>query len=254
MDRAGGGAAEAGGGALIPVSPRRRIAYIWRIAAARDASGRPRARPWWTFTPVTKKKLTLSAALIALGLIAAPLAAPAQQDARDLARISNYLNATETLQGTFVQVDPNAVVTDGRFYMRRPGRLRFEYSPPNPTLVIADGFWVAVVDARDGKADRYPLSETPLNLLLKADVDLRREGSVTRVERSNDQIAVTARDPDGKTQGEITMIFSSNPLELRQWIVTDAQGQVTTVALDDMRTNVPIAASQFVIEDAARDN
>jgi len=196
----------------------------------------------------------LAAALLALSLIAAPVAAPAQEDARDLARISNYLNATETLQGTFVQVDPNAVVTDGRFYMRRPGRLRFEYSPPNPTLVIADGFWVAVVDARDGKADRYPLSETPLNLLLKANVDLRREGSVTRVERSNDQIAVTARDADGKTQGEITMIFSSNPLELRQWIVTDAQGLTTTVALGEMRTNVPIPAAQFIIEDAARDN
>lgn len=198
-------------------------------------------------------KAPLAAALLALALIAPP-AASAQEDARDLARISNYLNATETLQGTFVQVDPNAVVTDGRFYMRRPGRLRFEYSPPNPTLVIADGFWVAVVDARDGKADRYPLSETPLNLLLKANVDLRREGSVTRVERSSDQISVTARDPDGKTQGEITMIFSSNPLELRQWIVTDAQGQVTTVALGDMRTNVPIPASQFIVEDAARDN
>ncbi|PKQ08258.1 MAG: cell envelope biogenesis protein LolA [Alphaproteobacteria bacterium HGW-Alphaproteobacteria-10] len=196
----------------------------------------------------------ISAALAAAALIAAPLPAPAQEDARDLARISNYLNATETLQGTFVQVDPSAVVTDGRFYMRRPGRLRFEYSPPNPTLVIADGFWVAVVDARDGKVDRYPLSETPLNLLLKANVDLRREGAVTRVERANDQIAVTAVDPDGSTQGEITMVFSSNPLELRQGIVTDAQGLVTTVALDEMRTNVAIPASQFIIEDAARDN
>lgn len=200
------------------------------------------------------KTTLVSAAIAVAALIATPLAAPAQEDARDLARISNYLNATDTLQGTFVQVDPNAVVTDGRFYMRRPGRLRFEYSPPNPTLVIADGFWVAVVDARDGKADRYPLSETPLNLLLKANVDLRREGSVRRVERSNDQIAVTAVDPDGKTQGEITMVFSSNPLELRQWIVTDAQGAVTTVALGEMRTNVPIPASQFIIEDAARDN
>ncbi len=200
------------------------------------------------------KTALVSAAFAAAALIATPFAAPAQEDARDLARISNYLNATDTLQGTFVQVDPNAVVTDGRFYMRRPGRLRFEYSPPNPTLVIADGFWVAVVDARDGKADRYPLSDTPLNLLLKANVDLRREGSVRRVERSNDQIAVTAVDPDGKTQGEITMVFSSNPLELRQWIVTDAQGAVTTVALGEMRTNVPIPASQFIIEDAARDN
>jgi outer membrane lipoprotein-sorting protein len=190
--------------------------------------------------------------LAALAL--APLAAPAQEDARDLARISNYLNATETLQGVFVQVDAAAKVTEGDFYMRRPGRLRFEYAPPSPTIVIADGFWVAVIDARDGRADRVPLSDTPLNLLLKENVDLRREGSVRRIERSADQLRVTAVDPTGRTPGEITMVFSNNPLELRQWIVTDAQGQTTTVALRDMRTNVRLDPGLFVIEDAARDN
>ena len=194
----------------------------------------------------------LAALALAFGLGA--LAAAAQDDARDLARISNYLNATETLQGTFVQVDAAAKVTEGDFFMRRPGRLRFEYKPPSPTLVIADGFWVAVIDARDGRADRAPLSDTPLNLLLKENVDLRREGSVKRIERSADQLRVTAVDPSGRTPGEITMVFSNNPLELRQWIVTDAQGRTTTVALRDMRTNVQIPASLFVIEDAARDN
>lgn len=182
---------------------------------------------------------------------AALIAAPARaQDARDLARISNYLNATETLQGTFVQVDADAVVTEGRFYMRRPGRIRFEYDPPNPALVIADGFWVAVLDKRDGGVDRYPLSETPLNLLLKANVDLRRENAVTRIDRSADQLAVTAHDPASPGIGEITMIFANNPLELRQWVVVDSQGRRTTVALSDMRTNVPIPAERFSIESA----
>jgi outer membrane lipoprotein-sorting protein len=190
----------------------------------------------------------LAAAAIA-PLILSPAAAPAQgaEDARDLARISNYLNATETLQGSFVQVDPASVVSEGEFLMRRPGRLRFDYAPPNPTTVIADGFWVGVVDQRDNKVDRVPLSETPLNLLLKENVDLRREGAVTGIERSNDQIAVTAVDPSGNTPGRITMVFSNNPLELRQWIVVDAQGDVTTVALRDMRVNVPIHGSRFVL-------
>lgn len=194
--------------------------------------------------------------LIATALSAAAAVAHATpaEDARDLARISNYLNATETIEGTFVQVDPGGVVSQGDFYMRRPGRLRFEYAPPNPTLIVADGFWVAAIDARDGLADRVPLSETPLNLLLKADVDLRREGSVTEIERSEDQLAVTARDPDGRTPGEITMVFSNNPLELRQWIVVDAQGEKTTVALRDMRSNVDLPAALFVIDDAPRDN
>ncbi len=170
-------------------------------------------------------------------------------DARDLARISNYLNAIGTLEGTFVQVDPEAVVSTGAFAMRRPGRIRFEYEPPNPAVIIADGFWVGVIDRRDGKVDRYPLSETPLNLLLKADVDLRREGAVTEVTRRDGQIAVTAIDPGRNAQGSITLIFGENPLELRQWVVTDGQGRQTTVALRDMRTNVTIAPSKFVIED-----
>lgn len=182
-----------------------------------------------------------------LGLAAT--AAPAQNDARDLARISTYLNATETMQGAFVQVDPDAVVSEGSFYLRRPGRMRFEYEPPNPALVIADGFWVAVVDQRDGRADRYPLSETPLHLLLRDDVDLRREGAVTDIDRSGGQLAVTAVDPANPGLGQITMIFDNNPLALRQWVVVDAQGRTTTVALRDVRSNVSIPAERFVIRD-----
>ncbi len=203
---------------------------------------------------MTQTFAALAASLaLTLALPSLASAGPAE-DARDLARISNYLNATETLEGNFVQVDPGGVVSEGDFFMRRPGRLRFEYDPPNPTLVIADGFWVAVVDARDGVADRVPLSETPLYLLLKENVDLRREGAVTRIERGDNQLAVTAGDPSGEVQGDITMVFSNNPLELRQWIVTDAEGKATTVALRDMRANVRIEPSQFVIENAPRDN
>jgi outer membrane lipoprotein-sorting protein len=191
----------------------------------------------------------LLAACAALALIPALARADAAKDARDLARLSNYLNATTTLQGSFVQVDPEAVVSTGAFAMRRPGRMRFEYEPPNPAVVIADGFWVGVIDRRDGAVDRYPLSETPLNLLLKENVDLRREGAVRKVERAENQIAVTAVDPARPEQGSITMVFTENPLELRQWVVTDAQGRQTTVALRDMRTNVTIPPAQFVIED-----
>jgi outer membrane lipoprotein-sorting protein len=191
---------------------------------------------------------------IAAALVAATAAPAAADDARDLARISNYLNAITTLEGKFVQVDPDAVVSQGEFFMRRPGRIRFEYDPPNPALVVADGFWVAVVDQRDGDSDRYPLADTPLNLLLREDVDLRREGAVRRIERADDQLRVTAIDPGRPETGEITMIFSNNPLELRQWVITDAQGAVTTVALDQMRSGVRIDAAKFVIPDSKTGN
>lgn len=194
---------------------------------------------------------TLIAVACIAALVGSAQAGPAE-DQRDLARISNYLNATETITGAFVQVDPNAVVSEGEFYLRRPGRLRFEYEDPNPALVVADGFWVAVVDRRDGGVDRTLLSDTPLELLLKEDVDLRRENAVRGIERADGQLAVTAVDPDDPGLGEITMVFSNNPLELRQWVVTDAQGRTTSVALRDTRTNVPVPPEKFVIPEPER--
>lgn len=191
----------------------------------------------------------VAALLLTFGLAGPGRAQDAAADARDLARISNYLNATETLAGDFVQIDPDAVVSRGEFFMRRPGRLRFEYEPPNNTLVIADGFWVAVVDKRDGRADRMQLADSPLNLLLRERVNLGRENAVSRIERSEGQIAVTAHDPERPEAGEIVMVFSNDPLALRQWVVRDAQGGQTTVALRGMRTNVPIPNEKFVIRD-----
>lgn len=170
----------------------------------------------------------------------------------DLTRISNYLNGIGTMEGTFVQVGPDGDVSEGQFYLRRPGRIRFEYRPPNPTLLVADGFWVGVYDTLDNTLDRFPLSETPLDLLLRDRVDLRREGAISSIERSAGQLRVRAVDPDAPRQGSITMVFNDNPLELVQWIVTDAQGLTTTVALNGVRRNVQLNADLFHIEEVGR--
>lgn len=187
--------------------------------------------------------------LAAASLTGAPAFAQSASDARDLRRISNYLNANETLAGDFVQVGPDGEVNEGRFFLRRPGRMRFEYEDPNPTLVVADGFWVGVTDRSLNTVDRYPLSETPLNLLLKENVDLGREGAVQKIERAANQMRVTAINPDDPSQGSITLVFTDNPLELRQWIVVDQQGLVTTVALREMRSNISLRNDLFVIND-----
>ena len=189
---------------------------------------------------------TLLSAAIALAVTATAPATYAQ-DARELARISAYLNSVTTLVGDFVQVDPDGILSEGQFYMSRPGRIRFEYNEPNPALVVSDGFWVGIVDKRYGSVDRYPLSETPLNLILKDDVNLGAEGAVEAIESSDGQLRVRAIDPDHPERGSITMIFGANPLELRQWIVDDSQGGATTVALSDIRSNVAIEPKQFTI-------
>lgn len=187
---------------------------------------------------------------LALGFTAAmPALVRAQTNPADLTRISNYLNGISTMQGTFVQVGPDGDLSQGLFYMRRPGRIRFEYQPPNPTLIVADGFWVGVYDILDGTLDRFPLEETPLDLLLRDRVDFRREGAIRRIERSSGQLRILAVDPDAQEQGSITMVFNDNPLELTQWIVVDSQGLATTVALSEIRRNVTIDPNKFFIEE-----
>lgn len=181
------------------------------------------------------------------------IAAPATaQDGRDLARISAYLNSISTLEGEFVQVDPDGVLSEGQFFISRPGRIRFEYREPNPALVIADGLWVGVVDKRYDQVNRFPLDETPLNLILKDDINLASEGAVRRIERSEGQMRVVAIDPGRENRGSITMVFADNPLELRQWIVDDTEGGATTVALSSTRANIPAKPENFVIPESGR--
>ncbi|MFO7856986.1 MAG: outer membrane lipoprotein carrier protein LolA [Paracoccaceae bacterium] len=182
-------------------------------------------------------------AFAALAAFAAP--APAQ-DARDLARVSAYLNALDTAVGDFVQIAPNGETSDGRFYIDRPGKIRFEYTPPNPALVVSDGTWVVVYDLRDCSKQTAPLSSTPLELLLRERVNLREDDAVTGIERRPGQMRVTAVDPDDPQRGSITLIFNENPLELRQWVITDAEGRETTVALSSIRRDVDVEIGKFL--------
>lgn len=199
-----------------------------------------------------RRDFILGAASGAAFLASAGLAAAQGIDGRDLARISNYLGATTTLTGEFVQVGPDGDLSTGTFWMRRPGRMRFEYDLPNPALIIADGTWVGIYDRGLETLDRVPLGQTPLDILLRDRVDLRREGVVTAMDRSDGQIRVRAIDPAAPDQGSITLIFSDNPLELRQWVVVDAQGLTTTIALSELRANVSIEGEKFFIGEPKR--
>lgn len=185
------------------------------------------------------------AALTAFAAATAASGPAAAQDARDLARISAYLNGLTTAEGDFVQIAPDGSASDGKFSINRPGRIRFEYTPPNPTLVVSDGVWVVIYDIRDCSKQTAPLSQTPLELLLKERVNLGAENAVTQVDRSEGQMRVVAVDPDAPENGSMTMVFSENPLELRQWIITDGEGQTTTVALSNVRRGVDLSPRLF---------
>lgn len=186
------------------------------------------------------RSLALAPALI-IGL-----AFPALAERISLSEVSRYLNSLTTLTSEFTQVNPDGTVSTGTVYIQRPGRVRFEYDNDS-TLVLASGGNVAIFDAKsNGGPQQYPLSQTPLSIILDANVDLGRANMVTGHSEKNNATVVTAQDPQRPQNGNIQMVFS-NPTELRQWIVTDDSGQKTTVILGEMSKGGSIPASRFSI-------
>jgi outer membrane lipoprotein-sorting protein len=194
-------------------------------------------------------RLLVAFAAVSLAGSAANAAALTAQDVTDLNRISAYLNTITSLQASFVQVGPNGELDQGTIYARKPGRLRFEYAPPSPYLIVSDGVTIAVANSKLRTVDRYPLIDNPLNLILREGVDLTRDSRITDVERQTGTLRITATEKSGPVKGQVTLIFSYPATELRQWIITDAQGLQTMIALKNMKTEVPLGPELFILRD-----
>jgi outer membrane lipoprotein-sorting protein len=195
-------------------------------------------------------------ALLATGLGGAGQPAPKRliefgaASRADLDRISAYLNSIRTLQGDFVQIGPDGQIDQGRFYLEKPGRMRFEYRPPNPILIVADGRTVAVANSKLKTVDHYPLSATPLDLILANDIDLRHNNSILAVRHEAGALIVEARSSTNRSTANLTLVFADPELELQQWTIIDDQGLTTTVALRDLESGVTVDAKLFVLKDA----
>ncbi|WP_040671461.1 LolA family protein [Rhodobacter ferrooxidans] len=186
------------------------------------------------------------ALLAPLALIA--FAAPALAEKIPLAKISSYLNGLTTAEAEFTQINGDGSITSGRLYIKRPGRVRFEYAPPDKSLVMAGGGQVAIFDAKSNQPpEQYPLARTPLNLILAANVDLGRAKMVTGHSEDGTSTRVQAQDPEHPEYGSIEMVFTANPTELRQWVITDDGGNQTTVILGEMSKGGSYPASLFNI-------
>ena len=209
----------------------------------------------WTMRNFLRRGLI--AAVLALALLphgahaAAKLSAPklSAADQADVARVEAYLNQVRVLKAGFTQVAPDGSLSDGLFYLSRPGRMRFEYSPPSPILIVGDGTWVVVYDAETKQVDRVPIAATPISVLVRDKVDLGKGSEVTGVRRQPGVLEISLVDPDNRDQGAITLVFADKPLELRQWLVIDSQNQITTVQLHDVVRNVRLDAKLFVFND-----
>jgi outer membrane lipoprotein-sorting protein len=182
------------------------------------------------------------ACLVAAPVLARTVDSPSEQKA-DLVRVSAALNAIHAIQGGFVQIGPNGDVDQGTIYLDKPGRVRFEYDPPNPMLIVSDGRTITVKNRKLDTTDHYPLFGTPLHFILNNDVDLRNNNRIVDVRREDDNVIVDVKTNAAAWRANVSVVFSGPELELRQWTVVDAQGLSTTVALRDVKRvdNLPDA-------------
>lgn len=192
----------------------------------------------------------LRAFLAPLALIA--FALPASADKIPLAEVSAYLNRMTTAETDFTQVNADGSIATGKLFIKRPGRVRFEYAPPDQSLVLASSGSVAIFDAKSNQPpEQYPLRRTPLNLILAAKVDLDRAKMVVGHIEDGTSTRVKAQDPEHPEYGTIDLVFTADPITLRQWVITDDLGQQTTVILGELAAGGNYPASLFSISDEA---
>ncbi len=167
-------------------------------------------------------------------------------DKADVERAEGYLNGITTLKARFLQVSPNGASVEGDAFLSRPGRLRMQYDPPSPLLVVADGDFLIVHDRQLGEPSYIPLGSTPAGILVRPGVKLDGPDlAVTRVVRLPGVVRVAVVAADDPAAGEITLVFSDRPFALRQWQVRDPQNQVTTVSLFEAQTGLTLDPKLF---------
>jgi|SRR6056297_324430 len=165
-------------------------------------------------------------------MLAWMLALPAQAQQLSLGALSNYLNQLTSAEGSFTQINADDTISTGTLYLRRPGKVRFEYNPPEQALVMANNGTVVVFDRKlNSEPNTYPLNRTPLGLILARNVDLTRANMVVAHGYDGTATTVTAQDPENPEYGSIELKFTNDPVELRQWVITDDGGSQTTVVL-----------------------
>ena len=200
--------------------------------------------------PLTRRRLVLLTAAATLAARSAVAALPPDQQAL-VAKVEAYFNRITTLEADFLQVAPDQSRATGKLYIDRGrGGMRFDYDPPSQVLLVAPGDWRLIFyDGSIKQVNVIPLAETPLGFILQEEVKLAGEVSVTAVDERPEEVDLTLVRTQAPDQGQVTLTLTKQPMELRRWSVTDAQGLVTTIGLAGIRTGLPLDRELFVWRD-----
>ncbi len=206
---------------------------------------------------MNRRMLLAAPLLIATPALAQRAAAPpapgaaalTDRDRADIARVEAYLNSLTTLRARFLQIAQNGAAAEGTAWIWRPGRMRFEYDPPEPLLLVADAGQFLMYDRELRAPTTLLVSQTPLTILLRREVKLSGDVTVTGIERSGGFLRITMYRTNEPNEGRLTLVFNPDPLELRQWAVTDSQRRETRVSLFRIETGLRFPAGLFQFND-----
>jgi len=164
-------------------------------------------------------------------------------------KVSDYFASLQSLKGDFVQIGADKKRMKGKFFVKRPGRFRFDYSLPSRQIIVSDGEYLAIQDLDLNNEDRVALDQTPFRLLLRKDVDLLRDAKITEVQQADDLIVLGIEDKSPDSPGRIKLFLATKPnMELKEWVTTDAQGLDTRIELSQLVKADDLDANLFKIQ------
>lgn len=212
--------------------------------------------------PTRRTVLVQGAALLALAGLpfaalaqtkrpAAPQAAAplSPQDREDVARVEQYLNSITTLEARFLQVADRGAPLSGEFYIKRPGKLRFQYDPPARIQIVADGNQVTYYDADTDQISQLPTGLTVAKFLVSPRISLSGDLIVTKVERDAALLQITAQQARAPTEGHVVLTFGDKPLQLRRWSVIDGRNRAISITLTNLKIGGALKDDLFVFVD-----
>ena len=169
--------------------------------------------------------------------------------AETLRKVEKSLNAIHSMKAEFVQRAPDGSVAEGMLYLERPGKLRFDYGEDAPFLVVSNGTMLTFVDYDVKQVSRWPISKTPLGILVDEEIKFDSSVEIPDIIRFAGLLKIPVIDPKRREYGHIILIFEESTMELRAWESVDAQGYTTRVALVNPEYNVKINKKRFTFKD-----
>ena len=183
---------------------------------------------------------------IVLFLSALCLSTAVWADKISINALSLYLDGLRTVEAKFTQINSDGSLSTGSLYIKRPGRIRFEYDPPNDALVLAAGGQLAIFDPNGNDVpESYPLSKTPLSLILADNINLSHESMVRTHQFDGTSTILTVQDPEHPERGRMALVFTGPNPQLRQWVIEDQNGEQTVVVLNDVMTDMLLNDNLF---------